>query len=86
MFEREKDLIDAFVRGKMGRRELIKGLGAMGVTTATAGMLLNAAQSRALAADFDWQRHAGTTIKLLLNKHPYMEMQMNPQISHLQER
>lgn len=73
MYDREKDLIDAFVRGRMGRRELIRGLGAMGMTAASAGVLLNAAQSRALAAEFDWQRHAGTTIKLLLNKHPYTD-------------
>ncbi|TGS36400.1 extracellular solute-binding protein, partial [Mesorhizobium sp. M1D.F.Ca.ET.184.01.1.1] len=36
-------------------------------------VLLNLGQTRALAADFDWQAHKGKTIKLLLNKHPYAD-------------
>ncbi|RWI04877.1 MAG: twin-arginine translocation signal domain-containing protein, partial [Mesorhizobium sp.] len=70
---KEKDLIDAFLRGQVDRRGLIKGLGAMGLAAGTAGTLLNLGQTRALAADFDWQSHKGKTIKLLLNKHPYAD-------------
>ncbi|RWM81603.1 MAG: extracellular solute-binding protein [Mesorhizobium sp.] len=73
MHEKEKDLIDAFLRGQVDRRGLIKGLGAMGLAAGTAGTLLNLGQTRALAADFDWQAHKGKTIKLLLNKHPYAD-------------
>ncbi|MEL6264924.1 MAG: extracellular solute-binding protein [Pseudomonadota bacterium] len=73
MYEKEKDLIDAFLRGQMSRRSLVRGLGAMGVTAGTAGFLVNAAQTRALAADFDWKKHSGKTVKLLLNKHPYTD-------------
>ncbi|MEL6234708.1 MAG: ABC transporter substrate-binding protein [Pseudomonadota bacterium] len=73
MYEKEKGLIDAYMRGQMSRRSLIRGLGAMGVTAATAGVLVNAAATRALAADFDWKQHAGKGIKLLLNKHPYTD-------------
>ncbi|MEM7299720.1 MAG: extracellular solute-binding protein [Pseudomonadota bacterium] len=73
MYEKEKALIDAFVKGKMSRRSLIKGLGTMGVTAATAGTLVNMAQTNALAADFDWKKHSGKTVKLLLNKHPYTD-------------
>jgi multiple sugar transport system substrate-binding protein len=73
MYEREKDLVQAFVRGQISRRSLIRRLGALGVTAGTAGFLLNGAATRALAQDFDWQRHAGTTIRLLLNKHPYTD-------------
>ncbi|MEM1342995.1 MAG: ABC transporter substrate-binding protein, partial [Pseudomonadota bacterium] len=68
MYDKEKDLIDAFLRGQMDRRALLRGLGALGVTASTAGVLLNSAATRAMAADFDWQRHAGTGVKLLLNK------------------
>ncbi|MGJ3263905.1 MAG: ABC transporter substrate-binding protein [Salinarimonas sp.] len=73
MYEKEKGLVDAFLRGSMSRRSLIKGLGALGVSTATAGVLLNLAQSQALAADFDWKKHSGKTVKLLLNQHPYTD-------------
>ncbi|MFC6489386.1 ABC transporter substrate-binding protein [Nitratireductor sp. GCM10026969] len=73
MYEKEKDLVGAFLRGQVDRRGLIKGLGAMGVTAATAGTLLNMAQTRALAQDFDWKAHQGKTVKLLLNKHPYAD-------------
>ena len=73
MYEKEKGLVDAYMRGTMSRRSLIKGLGAMGVTAATAGMLVNMAATKAMAADFDWMKHKGTSLKLLLNKHPYAD-------------
>ncbi len=73
MYEKEKGLIDAFTRGTMSRRSLIKGLGSLGVSAATAGMLVNLAATRALAAEFDWMKFKGTTVKLLLNKHPYTD-------------
>ena len=70
MYEKEKGLIDAYLRGTVSRRGLMKGFAALGVSTATAGVLLNLAQTEALAADFDWKKHNGKTVKLLLNKHP----------------
>lgn len=73
MYEKEKDLIGAFMRGQVDRRGLIKGLGAMGMTAATAGTLLNLAQTRAMAQDFDWKAHQGKSLKLLLNQHPYTD-------------
>jgi multiple sugar transport system substrate-binding protein len=73
MHEKEKDLIDAWLRGQMSRRSLVRGLGAMGVSAATAGMLVNAMATRAIAQDFDWMKFSGTAIKLLLNKHPYTD-------------
>jgi multiple sugar transport system substrate-binding protein len=73
MYEKNRDLIDAFLRGQVDRRGLIKGLGALGMTAASAGVLLNAMQSQALAADFDWKKFSGTAVKLLLNKHPYTD-------------
>ena len=74
MYEKEKRLIDAYIDGKVSRRGLIKGLGAMGVTAATAAVLVNAAATRALAQNgFDWKKFSGSKVKLLLNKHPYTD-------------
>jgi multiple sugar transport system substrate-binding protein len=73
MYDKEKDLIDAYIRGSVSRRGMIKGLGALGLTTAASSILLNASATRALAADFDWKAHSGKTVKLLLNKHPYTD-------------
>ncbi len=73
MHEKERDLIDAFLRGQMSRRSLIRRMGALGVTAGAAGFLMNAGATRAMAQDFDWQKHKGKTVKLLLNKHPYAD-------------
>jgi len=74
MYDKEKSLINSYIKGTVDRRSLLKGLSAMGVTAATAGVLVNAAATEALAANgFDWKKHNGTTIKLLLNKHPYTD-------------
>lgn len=73
MYEKEKQLADDFLQGKLSRRELIKRFGALGLTASSAGVLLNMQASRALAADFDWKAHSGKTVKLLLNKHPYAD-------------
>ena len=73
MGNREKDLVRAFLAGKMSRRSLIKRLGALGVGTAASGPLMGLMSSEALAQDFDWKAHEGTAIKLLLNKHPYAD-------------
>ena len=59
MHEKERDLIGAFLRGQMDRRSLLKGLGAAGMTAASAGTLYNLMSTRALAADFDWKAHSG---------------------------
>ncbi len=73
MYEKEIDLIEAFKHGQMGRRSLIRRLGALGVSAAAAGTLVNMVATRAMAADFDWQAHSGKSVKLLLNKHPYTD-------------
>lgn len=73
MHEKARDLFDAFVAGRLGRRELLRRAAAFGLTAAAADTLLNAANTRALAAGFDWKGQKGTAIKLLLNKHPYAD-------------
>ena len=73
MHEKAKDLCDAFAARRIGRRELMRRLAALGFAAAGADMLVNAAQTSALAADFDWKAHKGTDLNLLLNKHPYAD-------------
>ena len=73
MFDKERDLMRAFARGRLDRRELLRSAGRVGLGAAAAGYLLNEAQTEALAADFDWQANKGKTVNLLLNKHPYAD-------------
>ena len=73
MYEKAKDLAQAYLRKQLGRRELMLRMGQLGIGVAAADLLLNRAASQALAADFDWKKHSGTTVNLLLNKHPYTD-------------
>ncbi len=73
MTTRIKDLANAVVRRQLGRRDFMRRAGKLGIGAGAATYFLNQAQSRALAQDFDWQKHSGTTVKLLLNKHPYAD-------------
>ncbi len=73
MYEKERSLFEAYAKGGMSRRELLDNAGKLGISTAVAGSLLGAAATDALAADFDWMKHKGTALKLLLNKHPYAD-------------
>ncbi len=73
VFDREKDLFTAFAAGRLSRRELLGATARLGLATAAASRLLGAATTSALAADFDWQTHKGTALKLLLNRHPYTD-------------
>jgi multiple sugar transport system substrate-binding protein len=73
MFNKEKSLFEAFVAEKLSRRELFAATAKLGLSVAAARVLLNQAQTQALAADFDWMAYKGTKLKLLLNKHPYAD-------------
>lgn len=73
MYGKERDLFAAFARGRLGRRELFRRAGTLGLGAAAAGYLMNEASTRALAAEFDWQANKGKTVRLLLNKHPYAD-------------
>ncbi len=73
MSDKAKDFFAAFKAGKMSRRELMSGTGKLGLTAAGANFMLNAAATSAIAADFDWMKHKGTKLHLLLNKHPYAD-------------
>lgn len=73
MYDKEKDLFKAFSAGRLNRRELMSRTATLGVGAAAAHALLGAASTEAMAADFDWMKFKGQSIKLLLNKHPYAD-------------
>lgn len=73
MFKKENDLAQQFLSGKISRRDLFKRFGALGLTASSAAVLMNMHATSALAADFDWKKHSGKKVKLLLNKHPYAD-------------
>ena len=73
MDNKAKDFFEAFKAGQMSRRELMSGAAKLGIGAATANFMLNAAATRALAADFDWKKFQGAKLHLLLNKHPYAD-------------
>ncbi len=68
MTDKANDFFDAFKAGRVSRRELVAGAAKLGVTAATANFLLNAAATRALAADFDWKKYSGKKVHLLLEQ------------------
>jgi multiple sugar transport system substrate-binding protein len=73
MFDKERDLASAFAKGRMSRRELFNSAGRIGLGATALSFLVGEASTRAMAADFDWQKYKGKTITLLLNKHPYAD-------------
>lgn len=82
MYEKEKDLVQVYLDGKMSRRDLLKGMSALGASTALTGALVGLGSTRAFAAGFDAMQHKGAAIKLLLNKHPYTDAM----IANLEDR
>jgi multiple sugar transport system substrate-binding protein len=73
MYDKDKSVFEAYAKGGVSRRELLDQSAKLGLSTAVAGTLLGAAATSAIAADFDWMKHKGTALKLLLNKHPYAD-------------
>src|SRR3954464_7478462 len=73
MTDKIKALFDAYAAGRVSRRDLMRGAARLGVTAASANLLLGSSLVDAMAADYDWQAQKGTAIKLLLNKHPYAD-------------
>jgi len=73
MEKKEVGLVRAYMNGSMSRRNWLKSMAALGVSAGTAGSMLTAMSSNAIAQDFDWMKHKGTSLKLLLNKHPYVD-------------
>jgi len=69
-----KALAQACHDNKLGRREFLSRASVMGFSATAAGLVLNGVATDALAAGgVDFMKHKGKTIKLLLNKHPYVD-------------
>ena len=73
MHEREKNRVQAYLDGKLSRRELLRDMSALGASAALTSTLIGLGSTRAFAAGFDAMQHKGTALKLLLNKHPYTD-------------
>ncbi|MGH6927268.1 MAG: ABC transporter substrate-binding protein [Dongiaceae bacterium] len=73
MHEKPRDLAAAFVAKRLDRRELFRKAKQLGLGVAATSFFVNQAMTAAMAADFDWKAHSGTKLKLLLNKHPYVD-------------
>jgi multiple sugar transport system substrate-binding protein len=73
MNDKAKSLFEAYAAGKLSRRELLTKTAQLGVAFGAANLMLNKASTDLLAADFNWKAHQGKSLKLLLNKHPYVD-------------
>jgi len=62
------------VAQRLGRRAFLARAAALGFGASSAAVALNAAATEALAAGgVNFKKHSGKTIRLLLNKHPYVD-------------
>lgn len=75
MSEALKALARACHDQTLDRRGFLSRSAALGFSSTAAGLALNAVATSALAQDsgVDFKKHKGKTIKLLLNKHPYVD-------------
>ena len=73
MFDREKNLFDSYAAKRISRRDLLDGAAKLGVAGLAANAAFTSSVSQVMAADFNWKGQAGKTVKLLLNKHPYVD-------------
>src|ERR1700722_7233998 len=73
MFDREKNLFDAYAAKRISRRDLLDGDAKLGIAGTAANAAFASSVSQAMAADFNWKGQAGKSIKLLLKKHPYVD-------------
>ncbi|MDU1667230.1 MAG: ABC transporter substrate-binding protein, partial [Bradyrhizobium sp.] len=73
MYDREKNLFASYAGKRISRRDLLDGAAKLGIAGAAANAAFASTMSKALAADFNWKAQSGKTVKLLLNKHPYVD-------------
>src|SRR6266566_2097653 len=73
MFDHEKNLFDAYATKRISRRDLLDGAAKLGIAGVAANAAFASSVSRAMAADFNWKAYSGKSVKLLLNKHPYVD-------------
>jgi len=70
MYEMERRRLQADFDGNNGRRDMPRGLLALGASAALTGTLPGMGSTSVFAADFDAMLHKGTALKLPLNKPP----------------
>jgi multiple sugar transport system substrate-binding protein len=73
VFDREKNLFDSYAAKRISRRDLLDGAAKLGIAGVAANAAFASSVSRTMAADFNWKAQSGKSIKLLLNKHPYVD-------------
>ncbi len=73
MFDREKNLFDSYAAKRISRRDLLDGAAKLGIAGLAANAAFASSMSKAMAADFNWKAQSGKSVKLLLNKHPYVD-------------
>ena len=73
MYDREKNLFDSYAGKRISRRDLLDGAAKLGIAGVGANAAFASAMSRAMAADFNWKAYSGKSVRLLLNKHPYVD-------------
>ena len=69
----EKNLFDSYAAKRISRRDLLDGAAKLGIAGVAANAIFASSFSRAMAADFNWKSQSGKSVKLLLNKHPYVD-------------
>ena len=70
---KSKDLAKAMFQGDISRRDFFARMGKLGIAGGATVTAYDLFANRAMAADFDWRKYSGETIKLLLPKHPYAD-------------
>ena len=74
MSSKGKDIAGKYIRGAVSRREFLRTTAALGLGAVATQKLLSQAVTSAMAETaFDWKKHAGTKIRVLLDKHPYVD-------------
>ncbi len=75
MADKQEALMQAAFEQRIGRREFFERMGKLGATAAAASFMMNGFITRAFAAagDVDFKKYQGKTVRLLLNKHPYVD-------------
>jgi multiple sugar transport system substrate-binding protein len=73
MLDREKNLFDSYAAARISRRDLLDGAAKLGIAGLAANAAYASSVSQAMAADFNWKGQTGKSVKLLLNKHPYVD-------------
>ena len=73
MYEKERDRVQAYLDGKMSRRELLGGMSALGASAALTGTLVGLGSTRAFAAGFRRDAAQGHGAQAAAQQAPYTD-------------